>query len=196
MMTIESPQVEAALKRSFKWLNRFMMLMWRLGLGKLLNAWPTWGGRIMVLTHTGRKTGLRLRTPLNYAPVNGEIYCISGFGRKSDWYRNVQANPSVEIWLPDGWWAGVVEEIAHPDRRLQLLREVLIASGFAGRLAGLNPYTMSDEALDIATPDYRILHIQRTQALTGDGGPGDLTWLWPPVIMGLLGWLWWRGHHA
>ena len=64
-------------------------------------------GQIMVLTHTGRKSGLRRRTPVNYALVDGEVYCTAGFGQISDWYRNILANPQVEVWLPDGWWAGV-----------------------------------------------------------------------------------------
>ena len=48
------PQLEAFLRRAFWWLNRFMILMWRLGLGIWLNDART-SGQIMVLTHIGRK---------------------------------------------------------------------------------------------------------------------------------------------
>ena len=84
----------------FRTLNRFMLALWRLGLGGSVNAWPSVGGRIMVLTQVGRKTGFRRRTPLNYVVLDGDVYCTAGFGSGSDWYRNILANPEVEIWLP------------------------------------------------------------------------------------------------
>jgi hypothetical protein len=87
------------LRRAFKALNRVMMLLWRLGLGGLVNVWPAVGGRVMVLTHTGRNTGLRRRSPVDYAIIAGDIYCMAGFGSVSDWYRNVTN-------LPDKWGRG------------------------------------------------------------------------------------------
>jgi deazaflavin-dependent oxidoreductase (nitroreductase family) len=187
-MTTMTPQLEEKLRQGFKYFNKFMLLMWRLGLGRWVNFWPEVGGQIMVLTHTGRKTGLTRRTPVNYALVDGEIYCTAGFGHLSDWYRNIIADPKVELWLPDGWWAGVAEEIDDPATRLPLLRAVLIGSGFAAYAAGLNPRSMSDEALDAATADYRLLHIRRTEARTGPDGPGDLAWFWPLSTL-ILAWL-------
>ena len=176
---------EQHLRRGFKYLNRFMLLVWRLGLGSYGN--PTkWGGAIMVLTHTGRKTGLRRRTPINYAIIDGELYCTAGFGRYADWYRNILANPDVEVWLPDGWWAGVAEDVSDSPQRQDLLRQVLIGSGFAAYAAGVNPHAMSDEELDSSTSSYRLLHIRRTEPRTGPDGPGDLAWIWPVSTMLLL----------
>ncbi|MGB8646496.1 MAG: nitroreductase family deazaflavin-dependent oxidoreductase [Anaerolineae bacterium] len=180
------------LRQGFKYVNRFMLTLFRLGLGEWLNSSPSTGGRIMVLTHTGRKTGAKHRTPVNYAIVNGEIYCTAGFGRISDWYRNLKKNPQVEVWLPDGWWGGVAQDISDSPNRISLLREVIIASGFAGRAAGLDPVNMSDAELDAATRDYALIHIQRTEARTGPGGPGDLAWVWPASTFFLLAMLFTR----
>lgn len=185
-MSTASAPAEERLRRGFRSFNRFMLLLWRLGLGGWVNGWPSVGGRIMVLTHTGRKTGLVRRTPVNYTEVDGDLYCTAGFGGVSDWYRNVKANPAVEVWLPDGWWSAVVEEVCDPVERLPLLRRVLIASGFAARAAGLNPQTMSDEALAEATADYRLLRLRRQDARTGRDGPGDLAWVWPLATLILL----------
>jgi deazaflavin-dependent oxidoreductase (nitroreductase family) len=179
-------KTEQFLRQGFKQFNRFMLLLWRLGLGVWLNAWPKVFGRIMVLTHTGRKSGKRYRTPVNYAIVDEQIYCTAGFGSMSDWYRNILANPNVEIWLPQGWWRGVVDEVIDPQVRLTLLRQVLIASGFATYAAGINPHTISDDDLEKVTSDYKLLHIQQAQACTGDNGPGDLSWVWPLATMLLL----------
>ena len=94
------------LRVGFRIFNRFMVALWRLGLGGWVNAWPSVGGRVMVLVNTGRKSGLPRRTPLNYAVIDGEVHCIAGFGRVSDWHKNLLAHPEVELWLPDGWWSG------------------------------------------------------------------------------------------
>lgn len=140
----------------------------------------------MVITHTGRKTGLRRQTPVNYAIVNGEIYCVAGFGPVSDWYRNLLAHPQVEVWLPEGWWAGQAEDVSNSPENLRLKRQVLIASGFAARAAGIDPLHISDAELARQTADYRLVHIRRREARTGPDGPGDLAWVWPLATLLLL----------
>lgn len=174
-------------RQAFKrFLNPFMLLMWRLGWGRMINASPAYGGRLMVLTHVGRKSGLPHRQPLNYAMVNGELYCTAGFGRSSDWYKNVIAQPQVEVWLPDGWWAGVTEDVSDSPQAADLLRQVIIASGLAGRAAGLNAKQMSDGEIQALLKDYRLIHIHRTETRSGAGGPGDLAWTVPVSAMLLV----------
>ncbi len=178
---------EKQLQQGFKQFNKFMLLMWRLGLGPWINIWPEGIGRIMVITHTGRKSGLKRQTPVNYAMIDGEVYCTAGFGKTSDWYRNIKTNPEVEIWLPDGWWSGVAEEITNPAKRLPLLRAVMQNSGFAAStFGGIDPRTITDEELAKTTYEYCVIHIRRTEARTGAGGPGDLAWVWPLATFLLL----------
>lgn len=182
-MTLD-PKTSQRLRRAFKTLNRLMLLNWRLGLGGLINQWPDLLGRYMVIVHTGRKTGARRRTPVNYAEVDGSVYCVAGFGAVSDWYKNLVAHPQVAVWLPDGQWAGLAEEIVEPALRLSAMREVLIASAFAADLAGVHPHTMTDAELDAVTRDYRLLRINRMMPLDGPGGPGDLVWTW--LLVGMI----------
>ena len=173
---------------AFKTVNRFMLLLWRLGLGGLLNRGARWGGQITVLVHHGRNSGLCRRTPVNYVLVDGDLFCAVGFAT-TDWYRNVRADPNVEVWLPDGWWAGVAEELPreHPDW-LPRLRDVLLASGLASQVTGVDVRTLDDAELLIRTKAYRVLRIRRTAARTGPGGPGDLAWVWPlaTFVLGFL----------
>jgi deazaflavin-dependent oxidoreductase (nitroreductase family) len=140
----------------------------------------------MVITHTGRKTGLRRRTPVNYAEVESEIYCTAGFGAGSDWYRNIQCNPRVEIWLPNSWWSGAAKDISQDERRSHLLRQVIIASGIVGPIFGVDPSNLTDQEFDQVTSDYRLIHIQLIKKLSGRGGPGDLAWVWIPILAILL----------
>lgn len=181
------------LRRIFKLLNRYMVLHWRLGMGPLGNQ-PEVTGCIMVLTHRGRKSGKQRRTPVNYALVAGDFYCVAGFGAGADWYRNLLADSAVEVWAPEGWYAGVAEDATDlpADRRTPILRQVLYNSGFAGRLAGIDPLGMSDADLLAATADYRLVRIHDATPRTGPGGPGDLVWLWPVIAAKLsvvIAWL-------
>lgn len=178
---------EDNLRIIFKFFNRFMLLLWRLGLGSWGNG-TKFGGSLMVIKHTGRKTGLVRHTPVNYAIVNGDIYCTAGFGKVSDWYRNIMVHPEVEVWLPDERWAGVAEDATDDEYSHLLLQQVIIASGFAGPLFGVNPKQLSDEDFKDLLESYRLIRIRRADALTGPGGPGDLSWIWPLSTFVLL-WL-------
>ena len=182
-------QSDERLRQVFKYANRFMELLFRLGLGSWGNGPQT--SQVMVLVHRGRKSGQLHRTPVNFAEVAGDLYCTAAFGQRADWYRNLKAEPQVEVWLPNGWYAGLAEEVPPDDpQRLALLRQVLIASGFAAPLfAGIDPKTVPDEELAAITAPYRLMCIRRTAARTGPGGPNDLAWVWPAatfVLGGLL----------
>lgn len=60
------------------------------------------GHRFLRLTHVGRRSGRHYRTVvevLHVDPVTGEVMVMAGFGRTTDWLRNIQAHPAVEISL-------------------------------------------------------------------------------------------------
>jgi len=175
---------EDRLRTIFKAFNRFMILLWRLGLGAYGNG-TRWGGSYMVIKQRGRRTGLARLTPVNYALIEGEVYCTAGFGRRSDWYQNLRADPNVEVWLPNGRWAGVAQDVNQAEDRVRILRRVIIASGFAGPMLGVNPQKLTDEDVEALLHSYRLVRIHRTAPITGPGGPGDLIWVWPLVTMAL-----------
>jgi deazaflavin-dependent oxidoreductase (nitroreductase family) len=182
-----SPQQTERLRQTFKRFNPLMIMFFRAGLGKLLNMGPErLTGRYMVITHTGRKTGQVYRTPVNFTEHEGYVYCLAGFGQVSDWYRNIMAKPNVEVWLPDGWWAGKAEDVSDMDGAHDLLRRVLVASGFAARMFDMDPEQLSDEELAALTREYRLVRIRRTEARTGLGGPNEFAWIWPLATFLLL----------
>ncbi len=55
------------------------------------------GKLILLLTHTGRKSGSRYVTPLQYEKIDGVYYVAAGRGRKADWFKNLQADPRVHV---------------------------------------------------------------------------------------------------
>lgn len=175
------------LRKVFKAFNRFMVLLFRLGLGSFGNG-TRYGGYIMVIKHIGRNTGLTRLTPVNYAGADGDIYCTSGFGKAADWYLNIKANPLVEVWLPDGRWVGIAEDVTGLENAASHLRQVIVASGLAGPLFGVNPKKLSDQDFQEMLQSYRLIRIRKENALTGAGGPGDLAWVWPLTTF-ILMWL-------
>ncbi len=161
--TKATPQQMDSLRKFFHSMNRFMVWMWKKGYGKQINVWPEGLGRIMVIKHRGRKSGKEYLTPVNYATVDGEVYCMAGFGSISDWYRNILVNPQVELWLPDEEFSACAEDISDSPNRLFLLRQVVIASGFAGPLFGINQKKMNDEQFDKATRESRLVHFVKNE---------------------------------
>jgi deazaflavin-dependent oxidoreductase (nitroreductase family) len=58
------------------------------------------GHRCLMITHRGRKTGRLRQTVLevvSYDPSIQECIVMSGYGTQSDWYRNIQAHPAIEV---------------------------------------------------------------------------------------------------
>jgi deazaflavin-dependent oxidoreductase (nitroreductase family) len=89
---------------------RFFQALYRLGLGPLV------GRLILLLTTTGRKSGLPRLTALQYEEVDGEFYLGSSRGAKADWYRNIQANPRVQVQVKGRRLEGSAEPVSDPVR--------------------------------------------------------------------------------
>ena len=180
------PQALEAMRRGFSQLNKGMVPLWRLGLGRMMNVWPAGFGQLLVIEHVGRRSGTRYRTPVNYAAIDGDVYCVAAFGERTHWYRNVLATPDIAVWLPDGRWLATAEDASEDPRRVELVRQVLVDSGFVAPLIGLHPRKMSHEDLAEATSMYRLLRIRPRHKQAADDGPGDLAWVWLIVALVLL----------
>jgi len=55
------------------------------------------GWLILLLQHTGRRSGRQYSTPLQYEKIDGDYYVGAARGDRADWYRNIQANPVVDV---------------------------------------------------------------------------------------------------
>ena len=58
------------------------------------------GKRIVMLEHTGRRSGKLRRTPLEVVRRAGDSYILcSGTGPNADWYRNLKSKAAVALWV-------------------------------------------------------------------------------------------------
>jgi len=57
------------------------------------------GSRLLLLEHIGRNSGERRHVVLEVVdqPSDGRYVVASGFGERSQWFRNIRANPSVRV---------------------------------------------------------------------------------------------------
>lgn len=74
-------------------LTRAPLLLYRAGLGVVL------GSRMLMLEHTGRRSGQTRQVVLEVVgrPGPGSYAVVSGFGERAQWYRNVCADPRVRV---------------------------------------------------------------------------------------------------
>lgn len=82
-------------------------------------------GTVLVLTTTGRRSGLPRDTPLQFEEVDGVVHVASARGTSADWYRNVVARPNVTVSLRGREFAAVAEPVTNPARIADFLEHRL-----------------------------------------------------------------------
>lgn len=166
-------------RRAFRILNRwFMVPVHRAGLGAWLGS-PI-GGWMLLLRARGRRTGIVRETPLSYLVAEGSVWVVAGFGPDTQWYRNVLADPSVEVVLPGRRLAATVTEVRELAVRARVLPALIRATGLPSFLGGMNPWRDSDERLLRATDFVPLLRIDPVAGPLSPGpdDPGGSAWLW------------------
>jgi deazaflavin-dependent oxidoreductase (nitroreductase family) len=90
-------------------------VLYAIGLGSLI------GRIILLLTTTGRRSGVKRVTPLQYEMIGSDYYLGSARGTKSDWVRNIQFNPQVEVRVGAKYFQGTAEVITDPSKFADLM---------------------------------------------------------------------------
>lgn len=158
-----------------------MVPAFRVGLGPFIGNPFT--GYIMVLKTVGRKTGKTRYAPMNYAIMDGQVYCHQGGHLKGVWYLNLKANPKVEVLLPSGTLAGFGEAVTDPDESLRAIRNILKSSGFGFYVYGFNPFTASDKVVREKTKDVSVVRITPVGIGSGAADFGGGLWM---LVFGFL----------
>lgn len=169
----------------FKLLNRwFMVPAVRAGLGAWVSC-PA-GGYIVLLRARGRRSGLARETPLNYVIEDGSAWVLAGFGPASEWYRNVLADPDVEIVLPGrAPIAAVAADVASAPVRTRLIPAILRSTIGPSLASGVNPFTTADQAIadDMAwVPLVRLTPVDGFLE-PGPDDPGGRAWVWRQALV-------------
>jgi deazaflavin-dependent oxidoreductase (nitroreductase family) len=81
------------------------------------------GKRFLLLTHTGRKSGLQREAVLevvDHDPETGTFFITSGWGERSDWLKNISQNPDVRVQVGNRRFKGRAERLP-PDEASKVL---------------------------------------------------------------------------
>lgn len=91
-------------------IQKIHRLLYAIGLGPLI------GRFILLLTTTGRKSGVRRVTPLQYELIGDAYYVGAARGVKADWVRNIQCCPQIEVRVGAKHFQGTAEVITDPSK--------------------------------------------------------------------------------
>jgi deazaflavin-dependent oxidoreductase (nitroreductase family) len=160
----------------FKVANRWLMVpALRAGLGAVFSTPLT--GSMMLLRTTGRSSGLVREAPLGYVIREGAIYCCAGFGVVTHWYRNLQADPRVEVVLPSGLAvAGLAERVTDHDEWSRVFPEYVRALGMIGRATVGDARTATPDRLDAIREQLPLVRIRPVGLASGPADPGGAQW--------------------
>ena len=89
---------------------RLFRALYAVGLG------PIVGRLILLLTTTGRRSGRKRVTALQYEVVAGEYWLGSSLGMRADWVRNLVADPIVQVQVRSRRFRGQAEAIDDAQR--------------------------------------------------------------------------------
>jgi deazaflavin-dependent oxidoreductase (nitroreductase family) len=92
---------------------------------------------VMLITTIGRKSGLPRTNGVSFMPLDDHFVVFSGWGVRSDWYRNLVANPDVTIRVGNREMKATAAPVADPERRRELMH---MMRGRAGRCGPPGPF--------------------------------------------------------
>ena len=166
------------LRGSINRLNRLMVPALNIGLGPWL-ATPM-GGYLLVLRTRGHRTGLRRDAPLSYRIADGSIWILAGFGPATHWYRNLLADPEVEVRLPGRDLRCRASEVRDPAVRRRIAPDLVRATGIPGLLIGCNPWTAGEDRILAQLEGVPLIRLDpETGPLApGPDDPGGRAWIW------------------
>lgn len=91
-------------------IQKIHRVLYAIGLGPLI------GRIILLLTTTGRRSGLKRVTPLQYEKIGEDYYVGAARGVKADWVRNIQLSPQVGVRVGSKRFHGTAEVVTDPLR--------------------------------------------------------------------------------
>lgn len=185
---METPGREAAIdllpypsSPALKYAFKLPILLWRLGLGPLV------GRLFMILTTTGRSSGLPRRTAIEFHEHNGRKYVLSAWGERAQWYRNILADPHVTVQTARGTERATARRITD-EGELAAAFSFVEQSPVMQRWVEALGLPATREAFLANKDRFYLVTFDPTDAPTPPPQEADLTWVWS--VAGTLIGLW------
>ena len=153
------------------------IVLWRLGLA------PVVGRLFVLLTTSGRKSGLPRRAMLEYFRSEKHLYVVSAFGAKAHWYQNLLADPRVVVQSARGAQTMRATRVTD-DEELLTIYEFFLRRypPFIG--AFLNALGIENNPADVVAKKERLHFVRLEESEEAAPPPlkADLVWVWLVVL--------------
>jgi len=173
---------------AFKYLNRWAVVPFhRAGLSAWLGT-PVAGWQLL-LTTVGRTSHLRRDTPLGYLVADGAAWVLAGYGPSTLWYRNLLAEPRVDVLLPGRPpFRAIAEEILDPAVRARIIPPLVRSMRLPGAMIGTDPEAASDQRILDLTAWVPLVRLrpEEGELEPGPDDPGGLGWVWRQALLAVL----------
>lgn len=175
---------------AWKCLARAPLVLWRMGLGKVL------GQIFVVITTRGRKSGLPRRAVTEYLPLRGKLYVPAAYAPRAQWYKNLLADPHVTVQT----WQG--PEAMRATRVTDDAELLAVWEGFRRRdwpmlalyLRGLGIDPRDPAGLVARKDRVYFVRFDPTAAVTPPPLLTDLVWVWSLVLGAVAALFWLAGR--
>lgn len=177
-------------------LNRFLfkipLIWWRMGLGPILSHNALAGNKMLVLTSWGRRSHKPRHTMLSYVRVGEREYVCSGWGEKSDWYKNIVVYPQVAIQV--GWktYCARARRVQEMDEFSKVTQEMFETGGDTHFESWLESYGIECNPQGMLEKRDR-LYLVAFDPIDEAGPPPlpvDLKWVWWVILVIMAGVCW------
>lgn len=139
-------------------IQKIHRLLYAIGLGPLV------GRIILLLETTGRRSGRKRVTPLQYEKIGVDYYVGAARGTKADWVRNIQSCPQVEVRVGAKRFQGMAEVVTDPSKfadflEIRLQRHPLMVGWIMEKAHGFPRHPSREQLEELGrTEAFVILH--------------------------------------
>jgi deazaflavin-dependent oxidoreductase (nitroreductase family) len=161
-----------------KYLYKSPILFYRLGWGFIL------GRLFMIMTTTGRKSGLPRRTAIEFHEYQGRKYAMVGW-EHSDWYQNILAKPLLTIQTAAGVEYVRAKRLITPEE-LNMAWDVAEQSPFLQFAMRVTGAKLTREDFVAQSGRFILLTFVPTDETTPPPLQADLRWLSILLILVLI----------
>ena len=139
-------------------IQKIHRLLYAIGLGPLI------GRIILLLTTTGRRSGMKRVTPLQFELIGSDYYVGAARGLKADWVRNIQTDPHVEVRVGSRHFSANAEVVHDASRfadflEVRLERHPRMIGLIMEKAHGLSRHPTREQLEELAkTEAFVILH--------------------------------------
>lgn len=168
------------------------LFLWRAGMGPLLSHPVLGGSRMLALTTRGRKSGQPRHTMLSYAPAAGKDYVCSGWGERSDWVKNILADPLVTIQVGRREYTGWAYRVDDLEEFMAVAEQMFLTGGDSHFEPWLASHGITYDLEDMIAKRERlaIFGFVPVEEVGPDPLQADLGWIWlifPVLVLAIWG---------